>query len=134
MSGESFETNIEELLKEALSPVEPSEELTDRLETALSGITTAAVDELAGWEVAAMHDPRTWVRPATAIAAGSLAGAALLIVRSRKRRRGELDISDSLKELRQLGRKTAEAGVVWAHGTGQQLRESVDDARSRLGE
>ena len=132
MSATYDESSVEELLRSALAPIEPPEDLVDRLEVTLSGITVAATEELSEWELATMNDPRNWVRPATAIAAGGIAGAALLIVRSRKRRHGEIDLLDSVKELRQRGRKTAEAGFEWAQETGNQIRESAESARSRL--
>lgn len=132
MSATRSELNVEELLRSALVPIEPPEDLVDRLEVTLADITDAATEELSDWELAAMRDPRNWVKPATAIAAGGIAGAALLLVRSRKRKTGEIDLSGSIGELRQLGRKTAEIGLEWAQEAGQQLRESADDVRSRL--
>ena len=55
---------VERLLRMALTPVEPPEALSDRLERGLSELTEAAVEELADWELSAMRDPRNWVRPA----------------------------------------------------------------------
>ncbi|MGA8363506.1 MAG: hypothetical protein WB709_03200, partial [Solirubrobacteraceae bacterium] len=71
-------SNFESLLREALSPVEPPEDLTLRLEGALQSITELAVDELEAWELSAMRDPRNWARPAAAVVAGSAAGTALV--------------------------------------------------------
>jgi hypothetical protein len=78
-------TNFESLLREALTPVEPPEDLAQRLESTLLGITEMAADELEAWELSAMRDPRNWVRPATAVVAGSAAGAALVLLRARRR-------------------------------------------------
>jgi hypothetical protein len=77
--------NFEGLLREALAPVEPPEDLVLRLEDTLTTITELAADELEAWELSAMRDPRNWVRPAAAIVAGSAAGTALVLLRARKR-------------------------------------------------
>src|SRR6476660_2432380 len=77
--------NFEGLLREALMPVEPPEDLVERLEGTLRTITELAADELEAWELSAMRDPRNWVRPATAVVAGSAAGAALMLLRARRR-------------------------------------------------
>ncbi|HLH13347.1 MAG TPA: hypothetical protein VKV16_01045, partial [Solirubrobacteraceae bacterium] len=74
--------NFETLLREALSPVEPPADLVERLEGALTSITELAADELEAWELSAMRDPRNWVRPASALVAGSAAGAALVLLRA----------------------------------------------------
>jgi hypothetical protein len=77
--------NFEGLLREALAPVEPPEDLVERLESTLTTITALAADELEAWELSAMRDPRNWVRPAAAVVAGSAAGAALMLLRARRR-------------------------------------------------
>jgi hypothetical protein len=77
--------NLEALLREALTPVEPPEDLAQRLESTLTTITALAAGELEAWELSAMRDPRNWVRPAAAIAAGGAAGAALVVLRARRR-------------------------------------------------
>ena len=78
-------SNLEVLLREALAPVEPPAALAERLESTLLSITEMAVDELEAWELSAMRDPRNWARPAAAIVVGSAAGAALVILRARRR-------------------------------------------------
>ena len=77
--------DFEQLLRRALTPVEPPEELAERLESTLVELTEAAADELESWELSAMRDPRNWVRPAAAVAVGTAAGAALVILRARQR-------------------------------------------------
>jgi hypothetical protein len=77
--------NFEGLLREALAPVEPPDDLVERLEDTLTAITELAAEELEAWELSAMRDPRNWVRPAAAIVAGSAAGAALVLLRARRR-------------------------------------------------
>jgi hypothetical protein len=75
---------VERLLRMALTPVEPPEALSDRLERGLSELTEAAAEELADWELSAMSDPRNWVRPAAAVVVGSLAAGGLVLVRARQ--------------------------------------------------
>jgi hypothetical protein len=77
--------DIEALLRRALAPVEPPEELTQRLEATLVELTEMAADELEAWELAAMRDPRNWVRPAAAVVVGATAGTALVVLRARQR-------------------------------------------------
>jgi hypothetical protein len=76
---------FEGLLREALAPVEPPEDLARRLEDRLASITAYAADELEAWELSAMRDPRNWVRPASALVAGGAAGLALALLRARRR-------------------------------------------------
>jgi hypothetical protein len=76
--------NFEGLLREALAPVDPPEDLALRLEETLTNITEMAADELEAWELSAMRDPRNWVRPAAAIVVGTGAGVALVILRARR--------------------------------------------------
>jgi hypothetical protein len=77
--------NFERLLREALAPVEPPADLVERLEGALTSITEMAADELEAWELSAMRDPRNWARPAAALVVGGTAGAALVLLRARRR-------------------------------------------------
>jgi len=77
--------NFESLLREALSPVEPPEDLALRLEGTLESITELAADELEAWELSAMRDPRNWARPAAALLVGGAAGTALVLLRARRR-------------------------------------------------
>jgi hypothetical protein len=77
--------SFEGLLREALRPVEPPEDLAERLEGALRTITELAAGELEAWELSTMRDPRNWARPAAAIVAGSAAGTALVVLRARRR-------------------------------------------------
>jgi hypothetical protein len=78
---------VERLLRLALTPVEPPEALSDRLERGLSELTEAAAEELADWELSAMKDPRNWVRPAAAAVVGSLAAGGLVLVRARQQQK-----------------------------------------------
>lgn len=105
---------VEALLRSALVPVEPSEALSDRLQTTLSGITDLAVDELADWELSTMRDPRNWGPTVAAVVAGSAAATGLVVLSARRQRRRNRG-SDPLNALE--------------HG----LREVSSDLRSRLG-
>jgi hypothetical protein len=85
--------DFERLLADALRPIEPPDDLAGRLEETLSAVTEAAAMELSTWadelsdaEVAALRDPRNWVRPVAAVAAGGLAGTALVLLELRRRR------------------------------------------------
>ena len=77
--------NLEVLLRRALAPVEPPADLVLRLEDALTSLTELAAEELEGWELSAMRDPRNWVRPAGALVVGTGAGVALVLLRARRR-------------------------------------------------
>jgi hypothetical protein len=81
-------SNLEGLLREALAPVEPPADMVERLESTLTSITEMAADELEAWELSAMRDPRNWARPAAALVAGGAAGAALVVLRARRRTHG----------------------------------------------
>jgi hypothetical protein len=81
--------SFEGLLHEALSPIEPPEDLVRRLEGTLTSITESAAEELEAWELSAMRDPRNWVRPATAVVVGGGAGVALVLLRARHRPRSD---------------------------------------------
>ena len=85
---------LEELLSDALRPIEPPDDLVSRVESTLTAITEQAAAELSSWaeelsegEREALRDPRNWVRPVAAVAAGTLAGGALVVVGMRRRRR-----------------------------------------------
>ena len=86
--------SLERLLRDALRPVEPPENLATRVETTLSSIAEQAAAELSSWadelsegELESLRDPRNWVRPVAAVAVGGAAAAALLVVEARRRRR-----------------------------------------------
>jgi hypothetical protein len=86
MSSETF-GDFEGLLKRALTPVDPPADLSLRLESTLTELTELAQDELEGWELSTMRDPRNWVRPVAAVAIGTSAGAALVVLRVRQQHR-----------------------------------------------
>ena len=90
--------NVEALLREALAPVEPPDALAARLEATLVTLTEAAQEELDGWELSSMRDPRNWARPAAAAVVTATAGTALVLLRVRSRHRARVEQSDTLRE------------------------------------
>jgi hypothetical protein len=94
MSDQTAKPPLEALLGDALRPIEPPEDLAGRVESTLTAITEQAAAELSSWaeelsegELQALRDPRNWVRPVAAVAAGTVAGGALVLVGMRRRRR-----------------------------------------------
>jgi hypothetical protein len=106
--NEMAHSDFERMLHRALAPVDPPESLKMRLEFTLQEITDAAVDELEGWEIGAMRDPRNWVRPVVATAAGATAGTALVILRVRAQRKKHAAASSSPLD---LARRTVRAAA-----------------------
>ena len=91
--------DFEALLREALSPVDPPEDLAVRLERTLVGLHEAAQEELESWELSTMRDPRNWARPAAAAVVGATAGTALVVLRVRAQHRSRKQHSGNLLEL-----------------------------------
>ena len=100
--------DVETLLRSALRPIEPPEKLSGRLEETLSAVTEAAAEELSAWavelsesELRSLRDPRNWVRPAAAIAAGGIAAGGLVLVELRRRKRPSRlsEIADQFSEI-----------------------------------
>lgn len=91
--------DFESLLREALSPIEPPADLGVRVESALVSLTELAQEELESWELAAMRDPRNWVRPAAAVVVGAGAGTALVALRVRSRHRSRKQQASGLLDL-----------------------------------
>jgi hypothetical protein len=92
-------TDFEALLREALSPVDPPDDLAQRLELTLVNLTELAQEELDAWELSAMRDPRNWARPAAAVVVGATAGTALVALRVRSRHRSRRQETGNLLEL-----------------------------------
>lgn len=92
MSGAGQPFDLERLLSTALRPVDPPARVSDRVEARLSAVTRAAAEDLNDWadefsegELSALRDPRNWVRPVTAVAAGGVATGALILLELRRR-------------------------------------------------
>jgi hypothetical protein len=97
--------DFEDIIRRALAPVEPPEDLPMRLESTLRSLTEMAVDELEGWELSAMRDPRNWVRPVAAIAVGTAAGAGLIVLGWRHQHRRQRSMRVAADEVRRLVRR-----------------------------
>jgi hypothetical protein len=113
--NEAATNDFEALLRRALAPVEPPEELSARLEDTLTSITEAAAEELDAWELGAMRDPRNWVRPAAAVVAGTTAGVALVVLRTKQRSKQRRSASHNVVDLaeRTLRDAMQEARRLW---------------------
>lgn len=92
LSGSTWD--VEQLLGDALRPIEPPERLSARFEDTMAAITQAAAEELSDWadelsesELRALRDPRNWVRPVVAVGAGGAATGALVLLEMRRRGR-----------------------------------------------
>ena len=88
------EIRIENLLSDVLRPVEPPEKLSSRLQNTFTAISEAASTDLSDWadelaesEMQSLRDPRNWVRPVVAVAAGGVATGALVVFEVRRRGR-----------------------------------------------
>jgi hypothetical protein len=84
------EPRIMRMLEQALAPVEPPASFVDLLESRLADVEAAAMEalgELSDWELDVMRDPRNWVRPVAALAVGTAAGTALVVLGMRRTRR-----------------------------------------------
>jgi hypothetical protein len=97
--------DFEDIIRRALAPVEPPEDLPMRLEMTLRSLTEMAVDELEGWELSAMRDPRNWVRPVVAIAVGTAAGAGLIVLGWRRQHRRQRSVRLAAGEVRRIVRR-----------------------------
>src|SRR5262245_9390450 len=91
MAAESS-PDVESLLRSALRPIDPPENLAGRVEETLSAVTEAAAEELSAWaeelsepELRSLRAPRNWVGPAAAMAAGGVAAGGLVLVELRRR-------------------------------------------------
>jgi hypothetical protein len=96
LSGSSWD--VEQLLADALRPIEPPQRFSGRVEDTLSAVTQAAAEELSDWaeelsdsELRALRDPRNWVRPVVAACTRGIATGALvpLELRRRSKHKGE---------------------------------------------
>jgi hypothetical protein len=105
MTDHAAPDNFEDIIRRALAPVDPPEDLPARLETTLRSLTELAADELEGWELSSMRDPRNWVRPVAAIAVGAAAGAGLVVLGWRRQHRRQRNVRAAAIEVRRLVRR-----------------------------
>ncbi len=114
--------DIETMLRQALAPVDPPEELQLRLENTLGSLLDLAADELEGWELSTLGDPKNWARlgrPAVAAVVGSGAAVGLVILRTRRQRHRRRAQSANVGE---LALRTLRDG-------GREARRLLDDLR-----
>jgi hypothetical protein len=97
--------NFEDIIRRALAPVEPPDDLAHRMEMTLWSLTELAVDELESWELSSMRDPRNWVRPVAAIAIGTAAGAGLVLLGWRHQHRRQRNVRAAAVEVRRIVRR-----------------------------
>ena len=105
MSDQAAGDNFEEIIRRALAPVDPPEDLAMRVESTLWSLTELAVDELEGWGLSSMRDPRNWARPVIAIAVGTAAGAGLLVLGWRRQHRRQRNVRAAAVEVRRIVRR-----------------------------
>ena len=91
--------DFELLLRQALQPVDPPDDLEERVEGRLRTIAVAAADELEGWELSSMRDPRNWIPTVAAAGVGAGAAVGLVLVRTQRRRHKRRAASDNMIEL-----------------------------------
>ena len=105
MTDQAAGDNFEDIIRRALAPVEPPEDLAQRVERTLWTLTELAADELESWELSSMRDPRNWVRPVAAIAIGTVAGAGLLVLGWRRQHRRQRNVRAAAVEVRRIVRR-----------------------------
>jgi hypothetical protein len=105
MSDHAAPDNFEDIIRRALAPVDPPEDLADRVEMTLWSLTELAVDELESWELSSMRDPRNWARPVAAIAIGTAAGAGLILLGWRHQHRRQRTVRGAAVEVRRIVRR-----------------------------
>jgi hypothetical protein len=95
--------DLEAALRRALAPIDPPLELQQRVEQTLDSIVELAADELEGWELAGLKDPRNWPRaaigPAAAVVVGGGAAVGLVVLRTQRRRHKRSDAARGVVDL-----------------------------------
>jgi len=102
--------DFEALLTSALRPIDPPETLASRFEETLAKVSESAASELSDWadelsgsELESLRDPRNWVRPVVAVAAGGVATGALVAIEMRRHKRSARG-ERALQNLRRIAR------------------------------
>lgn len=109
-AADRVSAEFEALLASALRPIDPPETLATRFEDTLARVSETAASELTEWadelsesELESLRDPRNWVRPVVAVAAGGVATGALVLIELRRHRRSARG-ERALQNLRRLVR------------------------------
>lgn len=97
--SDALPADFEGLLRRALAPVDPPESLSARIETTLTELTGIAHEELEGWELKTMRDPRRWAPTVAAVAVGTGAGVGLVLLRMRRSHRKRVAAADDPLQL-----------------------------------
>src|SRR3954464_9725872 len=97
--------NFEDIIRRALAPVEPPEDLAQRMETTLWSLTEPAADQLEGLGRSPMPAPRNWVRPVAAVAVGTAAGVGLVLLGWRRQHRRQRNVRAAAVEVRRIVRR-----------------------------
>jgi hypothetical protein len=94
--------DFETLLRQAFAPIDPPAELEARVEARLTGLLELAAEELEGWELSTLSDPRNWPgipRTAALATVGGAAAVGLVLVRTQRKRHKRRAASDNVLEL-----------------------------------
>ena len=93
-TSDRVSAEFEAMLASALRPIDPPDTLSARFEETLSRVSETAATELSDWadelsdsELESLRDPRNWVRPVVAVAAGGVATSALVLLELRRHKR-----------------------------------------------
>src|ERR1700754_1860155 len=82
--------HFEDMIRAALSPIDPPIHLQERVEATLDNLVELAADELESWEIEAIKAPRNWPRvvigPAAAVVVGGGAAVGLVVLRTQRKR------------------------------------------------
>src|SRR4051794_11837607 len=97
--------NFEDIIRRALAPVQPPEDLAQRMETTLWSLTDLAAEEREGWELSSMPAPRSWVRPVAAVTSGTAAGAGLVLPAWGRQHRRQRTVRGAAVEVRRMVRR-----------------------------
>src|SRR3954447_11530072 len=104
--------HFEDMIRAALSPIEPPVHLQERLEATLDSPGQVAPDEVEAGELEAIKDPRNWPRaaigPAAAVVVGGGAAVGLVVLRTQRKRHKRRAQAHGARDL--LARTLRDAG------------------------
>jgi hypothetical protein len=114
--------DFEQRLRQALRPVDPPSDMEERFEERLRTMAVAAAEELEGWELGAMRDPRNWLPTVAAAGVGTAAAVGLVLVRTQRKRHKRRAASSNVLELAQHT----------VHDLAREAGKVIDEAQRRL--